>query len=163
MTLWGSWEKRTNRHAVFWWIMLWVQFAALALAYYAGFLTRMYQVDGSYLCVTILGIHFLCSIKIGLDTFKSTATNLRYFEYVEKLVVRMGLLGTIIGFIIVMEGSFATGIPTGVAGIVKVVNNMIVGLGTAFWTTAVGIVSAILLDLQTTNLEEATGGEEDKG
>lgn len=146
--------KRINKNSLFWWILLWVQGAAGFLAYKAGVFEQIYHGDATHITLGIMLLHVLTTLKIGLDTFKSKKDHLEYIWTACESSMTLGMIGTAIGFIIMMTTAFGHGLPTTPQAIQNVLGQMVIGLGTALWTTACGLSSFLLLRIQFTNLEQ---------
>lgn len=142
-----------SRHLTFWWIVLCFQLSALYIAYMAGFLQMVYEGDATYLTSVIGAVHLITTLKIGYDTAKERMAGLTHTWFVTEAVLTLGMLGTVLGFLIMMYGAFSDGMPTEPEQIQQVLVYMSLGLGSALWTTAMGLVSSLLLKIQTLNLE----------
>ena len=71
--------------------------------------------------------------------------------YIVDILIRLGLIGTIVGFILIL-GALSDGpVPTG-ENIQSLLITMSGGMGTALYTTLAGLVAATLLGLQSTVL-----------
>ena len=67
--------------------------------------------------------------------------------YMVDILIRIGLIGTIIGFILIL-GALADGPPPTGDNIQALLISMSGGMGTALYTTLAGLVTATLLGLQ---------------
>ncbi len=67
--------------------------------------------------------------------------------FVSDMMLKMGLLGTIIGFIF-MLGSVANIADFDVSSMQKILKNMSTGMGTALYTTLIGLIGSVLSALQ---------------
>lgn len=152
-----------NRNALFWWIFLWAQVIASFLFYKAGVFQMIWDGDATKLTSVVLVAFVLTTFKIGIDTYNSNGDHVEPLWFVADQMMSVGMLGTVVGFIIMLRGAFGSGIPTTPQEIQQVLTYMSIGMGTALWTTAVGIAASILLKIQVMNLEhmlrEKPGGE----
>ena len=68
-------------------------------------------------------------------------------------VTSMGMIGTIIGFLLVLGGAFADVDPTNVEAMKKVVENLTSGMGIALLTTLTGLITSVIMKFQLVLLE----------
>lgn len=144
-----------------WWLIALVVAVIAFWGWYAGIFELMYLYDHSKLTFVTLAVFLYSSVVIGISTYKVTDEN--FNEEVQKerqefgwftaeLCMALGLLGTVIGFIIMMNAditSFTAADPASVQRLIGIISS---SMGTAFYTTAVGLTTSILLKLQSYNL-----------
>jgi biopolymer transport protein ExbB/TolQ len=86
--------------------------------------------------------------NLALDVLVSKAKNsLDVGWFVVDILIKLGLLGTIIGFIL-MLASVSVSDNMDVTGLQSIIKNMSTGMGTALYTTLAGLLASILLALQ---------------
>jgi len=68
--------------------------------------------------------------------------------FVSDAVLTLGMIGTIIGFMIMLIGTFDTVEFTAVENIRAVLSSMSKGLYTALSTTLIGLISSVILKIQ---------------
>jgi hypothetical protein len=103
----------------------------------------------------MLVTHYLFSIWFGFKIYILNKTN-KLLEKKDKerskfmieLQSDLGLLGTIFGFIIILQLGFNSLDVANIASLQQALTIMSSGLGTALLTTAVGLTSRILLIIQ---------------
>jgi hypothetical protein len=148
-----------NNPLVRWWVTFSVMAIVLITALVAGLGKLILEGDKTFLSWGILAIFFGTSVHLGrnarivggdctsreiLDGERVSDTVTYYVE----TCTALGLLGTIIGLIMMMHGTFVN-IDIGNAESTKAALAQISGgIGTALITTMVGLISAILLRFQ---------------
>ena len=115
---------------------------------YSGFLTWKtdYLIDNRHLGPIMLGQ--------ALDKIEHQADNIKYAE---NLSERLGMLGTVCGFLMMLlgAGGFSEIQSTDPKKVMQLIEQLGVGLSTAFLTTLVGAVCGIILGIQHRNLSRA--------
>ena len=115
---------------------------------YSGFLTWKADclIDDRHLGPIVLGK--------ALDKIEHQADNVKYAE---NLCERLGMLGTVCGFLMMLlgAGGFSEIQSTDQNKVTQLIEQLGVGLSTAFLTTLVGAVCGIILGIQHRNLSRA--------
>ena len=111
--------------------------------------------DPTFISFFIILVWFLYSPVIGYDAYlagknKQLGQKLNRHNFVSEACQGLGLLGTVIGFIIML--SVGTQLSTGNA--VEILNQMLVGSATAMWTTLTGIIASLFIRWQYVLLED---------
>ena len=145
-----------------WWLIFTVILISCFFANHYGLFKEIWQKDSSYLSFATLGIFLVISIKMGFDLFdlcnKSQSINKSLYEdfcrkeevgwFFSELCLNLGMLGTIIGFVMMLSGFDGLNISDQ-----KTIQSLLSELGksmaTALYTTLVGLICGQLLKLQT--------------
>jgi len=147
------------KNLAYWWLFLCLQVAAFFVAYKTGIIATAIAADISLLSLTIIFIHFWTTLWIGYQTWRKSGG-----DHVKDhtgwmmcdVMMALGMMGTIIGFIAILVGAF-TGIDSTSAITSEHLKTMIYsiasGMGTALWTTLFGLVSSTSLKIQMNNME----------
>ena len=149
------------------WVLLFSVMTALAVVvhFYGGY-QKLITEDPSMICFGILGAFFIVTANIGWLTWKFSRnlydksvinqvyTSLNNGWVSASLVSRVGMLGTIIGFIVAIQGFSAldVGNPVQNATAMKTIAS---GVSIALYTTFVGLVCNIFITVQSHNLAQA--------
>ena len=104
-------------------------------------------------------------MRAGVDTYhlckenKVTERHIsKYYKksdigwFVSDTLLTLGMIGTVAGFIYMLDTSFSKMDPQNVVSMQGVLAKMGVGMSTALYTTAAGLVCSLLLKLQMYNL-----------
>lgn len=130
-----------------WWLIFTIQSITLGVIIYFGGLNYLLDNDRTYLSIAICCIWLYQSIITGVSIYKSKeATELSWF--LADSCMTIGMVGTVVGFIIMLSTSFADIDVTNVTAMKIVISNMATGMGTALLTTLSGLVASIYLKLQ---------------
>lgn len=152
------------KQIAYWWLLFWVQAIGYAIAGYFGVFQLTWAADISKLSFAIIFLHWAGTIWIGYQTIKQARhgeCNLSGGWYLSELVLSLGMLGTVIGFIYMITVSLG-GLGTAeltTANLRNMIGSLAVGIGTALWTTLWGLVASISLKTQMNNLESGIGDE----
>ena len=115
-----------------------------------GWLVPLYTNDLTYITFLITVIAGLTTLSLGYK-FKVPETDSVDVEwFVSDVVLTLGMLGTIIGFMIMLEGTFSSIEFNDTDSIRQALSSMSQGLFTALNTTLIGLVSSIILKVQLT-------------
>jgi len=135
-----------------WWLGFWLGIVGLELAWVFGVLEFIYVNDGTKLSLVIGAILVWQTIACGLEMRKPPQwseqnTVLERGWFFSDVVLSLGMIGTVLGFMIMLSGFKELDIAD-----VQTAQDMITQLGSgmsmALLTTAVGLVSSVLLKLQ---------------
>jgi len=122
-------------------------------AYHLGVVNMLLAGDKTYLTYGIFGLYWVFTFYIGSFFVKHKLKPLNYYilpsfiHYMPDLMVSLGLLGTFIGFGIMLNTNLAIDI-TSAKEIKEVMTGMSSGLGTALYTSIVGLVCSLAAKIQ---------------
>tara|TARA_B100000900_G_scaffold309843_1_gene268573 strand:- start:4604 stop:5053 length:450 start_codon:yes stop_codon:yes gene_type:complete len=141
-----------------WWLLFCTSCAALFTAYSFGFIDALIAKDITRLSFVILGVFFAGSIFVGWLTYKRSrgksveaGTNIGWF--ITELLLALGMIGTVIGFILMLGGSFESLNIADTGSVKTALTDMAIGMSTALYTTLVGMVCSQILKVQLVNVE----------
>lgn len=146
-------EPNISRNLIFYWILVWLQIAGLFVAYHANVLSMIWKEDLTKLTLVIFIIHILVTIKVGIDTARKDKKWINIYWLTSEQTFALGILATIIGFIILLHEGFASGIPTTPEEIKKMFTTVSSGMGVAFFGSLTAITCSIIQKIQAMNLE----------
>jgi len=113
-----------------------------------GWLVPLYTNDLTYITFLITVIAGLTTLSLGYKFKMSDANSVDVEWFVSDVVLTLGMLGTIIGFMIMLQGTFSSIEFNDVHSIRLALSSMSQGLFTALNTTLLGLVSSIILKVQ---------------
>lgn len=141
-----------------WWLLFCTSCAAMFTAYSFGFIDELLAKDITRLSFVILTVFFLSSIYVGLLTYQQSrgkpteaGTNIGWF--ITELLLALGMIGTVIGFILMLGGSFENLNISDTGSVKTALTDMAIGMSTALYTTLVGMVCSQILKVQLVNVE----------
>jgi len=127
-------------------------------AYSFGFIDALLAKDITRLSFAILGVFFLSSMYVGWLTYKrnkgatvKVGVNIGWF--ITELLLALGMIGTVIGFILMLGGSFESLNIADTGSVKTALTDMAIGMSTALYTTLVGMVCSQILKVQLVNVE----------
>tara|TARA_B110000305_G_C18868248_1_gene371927 strand:+ start:68 stop:541 length:474 start_codon:yes stop_codon:yes gene_type:complete len=144
-----------------WWTgVVLIIVSAILLEIFTKSVTYIYINDSSYISLFIFCIFVVVTSIIGYRSFLLQFRNITPTEnqmmfpwFAADAVTSMGMIGTIIGFLLVLGGAFADVDPTNVEAMKKVVENLTSGMGIALLTTLTGLITSVIMKFQLVLLE----------
>jgi len=154
-------KLRFPRPYVVWLISIAIAGVFIQLGWQNGIIQTLYKNDVTKLSVVMVGIFLWQTISCGIE-IANQCTPFVSEENTDKIISRgwflsdillsMGMVGTVIGFITMLTGFFGLDFSNAEA-VQSLIVNLGHGMSTALTTTLVGLVSSILLKLQFFMLE----------
>jgi len=114
-------------------------------SWYFGIIELIFKGDITKITCLISAIFIFGSIKTGISIWKQKED--KWLEKFASICTSLGLLGTVIGFSIMLNINGLLDIENQ-EQIKEVLSQMTDGMGSALYTTIVGLVSSILLRIQ---------------
>jgi hypothetical protein len=144
-----------------WWFIFCASMAALVTTGMMGLLDALWFADVSKLSFAILGLYFTYSAYLGYLTSQTNhrckvthiKKNVKTGWFMSELMLGLGMIGTLVGFLILLNVSFASVDVSNTAAIKKLIADMSLGFSTSSLTTLVGLIASFLLKLQLVNIE----------
>lgn len=142
---------------IFWWLFFWVQTVGYAIAAYFGMFHLMWAADFSKISFVIFGAHLAITLWLGVKTHGKV----KGFEFREdtgwflaESMLTLGMIGTVVGFIYMIETTIGSlsGTVT-VEALRSLISGLAYGIGTALWTTLIGLIASLCLKVQLNNIE----------
>jgi len=136
-----------------WWLIFTLIIAGTILAYITGLFVRVNEADFTKLSFLIYALFIVFSVKCGFNTAKTREDHTGWF--VSDMLVKLGLIGTLIGLIYVFTTSLGSVDVSQPQTMKAAISSMMTGMGTALYTTIIGLTCSLVLQLQLHNLEKA--------
>jgi hypothetical protein len=146
-----------------WWLTLILIALGTGAAAFCGLFGRVYDADATKISFLIYGLFVIYTVLTGINTkraceegadIKALCRKNESGNFVSSLLVGLGLIGTVIGFIFMSDVSFADLKMDNVGSLKDALANMGAGISTALYTTAVGQILAWALRIQLFNLSQ---------
>lgn len=143
-----------------WWLIFCISVSAFFASYAFGFIDALLAKDTTRISFGIISIYFLASAFTGWITHSvvkgntKQQANINIGWFVTELLLAMGMIGTVIGFILMLGGSFESLNVSDTGSVKQALTDMAMGMSTALYTTLVGLVCSQLLKVQLVNVEE---------
>lgn len=149
-----------------WWIFTCISVCFPLGLFDANIMQPFYEVDSTGLSFLILIIYFYNSFRCGgifwslnvadtsdYDSLCLIKTKVQKGWFYSDVVLSVGMLGTVIGFIMMLSGLSGLD-PSDINSAQNVIKDLGTGMATALWTTLFGLVASILLKVQVFKAEE---------
>jgi hypothetical protein len=136
-----------------WWLIIVLSVIGSCVSIYFDFDKFLYENDLTKLSLVILLFFTISSIIVGYKIYKQFVEKVDTYTYetewfVSEILVSLGMIGTVIGFIYMLYTVFGN-LDVGDTSIIKAsLSTMANGMGTALLTTLVGLTSSVLLKCQ---------------
>lgn len=137
-----------NRYLVYWWVIWCFQVLACATAAKFGLYQEIIGVDPTHITQFIGLIHIAASVIIGWCIYKKHEPFSEALWYTAETQLSLGMIGTLIGFIIMLNSAFAHIANGDIEGIKNSIAMIGVGMGVAIRATLLGLVSGVLIKAQ---------------
>jgi len=145
-----------------WWIIILAYAAGLFFAFYYGLVKKILVVDVTHITVVTFAFFAFCSLLLGYASYSieertvsQTNGSIRFGWFASQFCMSLGLIGTVSGLIMMMDVQ-STGLNiSDPSSMLRLVGGAMGSLGTALFTTAVGIGTGMLLQVQCYNLEHS--------
>jgi len=141
-----------------WWLIFSLIVAGSGLAYLTGIFSGVNNADFTKISFLIYALFLMFSIKCGINTGKLKEDISGWF--VSDILVTLGMIGTVIGFIYMLSISFGCIDVSQPQTMRTALSKMSAGMGTALYTTASGLICSLLLKLQLFNLQRGIDEKE---
>lgn len=145
-----------TKHVLVWWLFICLQAFGAAIAHYYGIFYMLHLADPTYISFGILILHTITVLWIGYLTYREDNSNNEILWFISDTQLGLGMLGTLIGFIIMFSGVFGREITP--ENLKDAIASIAMGVSTAIWTTLVGLSSGLILKTLIINLERTNGG-----
>lgn len=141
-----------------WWLLFCLSAAALVLSYSFGFVDALLEKDITRLSFAIISLFFVTSLYVGYVTHrvnkgKLVDPDLNIGWFITELLLALGMIGTVIGFILMLGSSFESLNVADTGSLKMALTDMARGMSTALYTTLCGLVTSQILKVQLVNVE----------
>lgn len=127
-----------------WWLLFVTQVILVSTVHYFGGTEYLLAHDKTLLSFFIVSIWLIISLSIGFNFFRNKqATEFHWFS--ADSCMSIGMIGTVIGFILMLGGSLSEIDPSNVASMRIAISNMAMGMSTALLTTLSGLIASLFL------------------
>jgi len=130
-----------------WWFVFVVQAIGLIVFAYMDGIQYMLDNDKTYLSIVIAFIWLIVSTSVGYYTWKKIEKP-EFLWFAGESCMTVGMIGTIIGFILMLGSSLNNLDPGDVESMRMAISSMAVGMSTALLTTLAGLTATLMLRVQ---------------
>jgi len=145
----------------------------IGLLFVTDLISRVNEADVTKLSFLISGIFLFFTVRIGIGHYRLSSVEKpakAFLEaqkkvselcgFVSRILVDLGIVGTVIGFIYMLSVSFGDVDASNTAGLRLALQNMGIGMSTALYTTAAGLICSVLLRIQLYSFMRHIGSKE---
>ena len=145
-----------------WWLMVVLISIAGWVSVRSGVIMDIAESDITWISFLILTVFVYFTVRTGIWTYQASIETESWHIFYEKsdvgwfavgLMPLLGMIGTVIGFIYMLLSCFQAVDAGNVAKLPMMISQMSIGMGTALYTTAVGLICGLLLRIQLYNLK----------
>ena len=144
-----------------WWTTIIIVGTLLGIAEaYVGVSTFIFELDTTRLSLLIISITVLCSLVMGYYAYKIQFQKTRILPesltplwYFSETVLGIGMVGTLVGFLIVLTTTFQDIDSTNASEIKRIISELAHGMGIALITSLTGLISSIIMKFELVMLE----------
>ena len=140
-----------------WWLFICLLSIGAYFGIYFDIFSTIFNTDKTYLSSVILllftGSTLLTGYRTWLFNYRKTYTDTKLGWFCGEIMFSLGMIGTLIGFVLVFGDALAHIDLENQANKVQIIADMGIGISTAIYTTLAGLVCTILLWIQLINLE----------
>jgi len=136
-----------NKRFLVWWLIVVMQIIGLGTAIYYGAIPFLFENDSTKLSFVIIAMWGTATASIGYRSLK----NRNDFEtpwFIGEACMTVGMVGTVIGFMLMLGSSFAEIDPSNVESMKRVITDMASGMSTALLTTLCGLIASLFVKVQ---------------
>ena len=116
------------------------------LAHASGWVVPLYNNDITNITYLISALMVLATLSIGYKAYHTKSMHLEWF--VSDVVLSLGMIGTIVGFMVMLYGTFGEIKVDDMESVRSVLSAMSSGLYTALSTTLMGLIASVALKVQ---------------
>lgn len=136
-----------------WWLMVTLTVVGIATSIYFNFDTFLLENDLTKLSLVIVSLFAICTSVIGYKIWNSKIKKIKDYNYetewfVSEVLISLGMIGTVIGFIFMLYSVFGNLNIQDTMAVQQSLGSMAKGMGTALLTTLVGLISSVLVKSQ---------------
>ena len=157
-----------------WWVIACALTVAAAIIQYKGLFSALWFADPSGLSFVTISIFFMLTIATGILTKRLSGSqpgtpvfdeNIAYLQalwYASELLMALGMMGTLIGFIKMLGPALAGLDPANLVAAKSSILGMASGMSISVMNTLVGLVASQLIKLQLVNIEVSLPDQDDE-
>ena len=152
------WIKPMNNSSLLrWWVIVCFQILILSLGLFFGVWTHIWEVDITRISFVIIAIWSVTTLFVARYHFNSLQYERDKFMpvgwFLAETCLALGMIGTVAGFLIMLLSAFGSMDIGNTESMQEALSSMALGMGTALYTTLVGLVSSLFIKVQLVNLE----------
>ena len=143
-----------------WWVIVAGTLTGVGFLIVYDCINYINNADVTKLSFVIAALFIHSTIQVGISTYRRDKkhyyheSHLNVPRFMVGVMVKVGMLGTVIGFILMLSTCLGNVSFQNVASMQGVIGNMTSGMSTALVTTAAGLICSLILQLQLFNYDQ---------
>jgi len=142
-----------------WWVIVAGTLTGIGFLIVYDCINYINEADVTKLSFVIFALFVHSTIQVGRSTYYGI-DKLSIPRFMVGIMTKIGMLGTVIGFILMLSTCLGSVSFQNVVEMQGVISNMTSGMSTALVTTAAGLICSLILQLQIFNFDQ--GGRSGK-
>ena len=145
-----------------WWIIVAGVITGIGFMIVYDCINYVNNSDVTKLSFVIFALFVYSTVRVGMSTYRrdkniyDTHSDLSVPRFMVSVLKLIGMLGTVIGFILMLSTCLGSVNFQNVQSMQTVISSMTTGMSTALVTTAAGLVCSLILELQIFNFDEGS-------
>ena len=144
-----------NKFMIYWWVLCCLQVLGFATAWKFGLYYEIIGIDPTHITKLIAFIHIVASLIIVYCILRKNEPFSDALWYTAETQLSLGMIGTLIGFIIMLNSAFVNIGAGDLEGIKNSIAMIGIGMGVAIRATLLGLLSGVLIKAQLLILDKA--------
>jgi hypothetical protein len=147
-----------NSSQLRWWVIVCFQILILSLSVFFGVWAHIWEVDITRISFAIISIWVattICVAQCHRPTCQYKEKFIPVGWFLAETCLALGMIGTVAGFLIMMISAFGEIDISNAESMQMALSSLALGMGTALYTTLVGLVSSLFIKTQLINLEQS--------
>jgi hypothetical protein len=132
---------------MYWWLVTVIESILLGITVYFGSLEFLWETDVTKLSFLVIALWIGTSAVIGYTGYLKK-TNFDTPWFIAESCMTIGMVGTVVGFMLMLGSSFAEIDPGNIDSMRQVIIDMAGGMSTALLTTLTGLIASLFLKVQ---------------
>lgn len=136
-----------TKRFMYWWLVTVIQAILVGITVYLGSIEFLWNTDVTKLSFLTIGLWLATSVLIGYGSYnQKTVYDTAWF--IAESCMTVGMIGTVIGFMLMLGSSFINIDPSNIESMKQVITEMAAGMSTALLTTLTGLIASLFLKIQ---------------
>tara|TARA_B100000035_G_scaffold304020_1_gene303225 strand:- start:2430 stop:2870 length:441 start_codon:yes stop_codon:yes gene_type:complete len=136
-----------TKRFMYWWLVTVIQAILVGITVYYGSIEFVWNTDITKLSFLTTALWIITSGIIGIGCYRKK-TNYDTPWFIAESCMTIGMIGTVIGFMLMLSGSFANIDPSNIESMRQVIADMAAGMSTALLTTLTGLIASLFIKVQ---------------
>tara|TARA_B100000900_G_scaffold6576_1_gene5567 strand:+ start:1479 stop:1919 length:441 start_codon:yes stop_codon:yes gene_type:complete len=136
-----------TKRFMYWWLVTVIQAILIGITVYYGSIEFLWNTDVTKLSFLTMALWAVTSVLIGVSCYLKK-TNYDTPWFIAESCMTIGMIGTVIGFMLMLSGSFGNIDPSNIESMKQVIADMATGMSTALLTTLTGLIASLFIKIQ---------------